>query len=46
MSTVGQNIKIEEAQVLRQSIFSYASDDRGSVQYRALADELSGRMGG
>jgi chromosome partitioning protein len=43
---VGQNIKIEEAQVLKRSILSYAPDDRGSVQYRALADELLGRMGG
>lgn len=45
-STIGQNIKIEEAQVLRQSIFSYASEDRGSEQYRALGDELLGRLGG
>jgi chromosome partitioning protein len=45
-SMVGQNIKVEEAQVLRQSILSYAPDDRGSIQYRALADELLGRMGG
>jgi chromosome partitioning protein len=41
---VGQNIKIEEAQVLRQSILSYAPDDRGSEQYRQLADELIVRM--
>ena len=41
---VGQNIKIEEAQVLRQSILSYAPDDRGAEQYRALADELTNRM--
>lgn len=45
-ATVGQNIKIEEAQVLRQSIFRYAPTDRGSAQYRALADELLARMGG
>jgi chromosome partitioning protein len=44
-STVGLNIKIEEAQVLRKSIFSYAPADRGASQYRALADELSARMG-
>jgi len=43
---VGQNIKIEEAQVKRQSIFSYASEDRGSAQYRALGDELLARMEG
>jgi len=43
---VGQNIKIEEAQVKRQSIFSYAPEDRGSAQYRALAAELLDRMEG
>ena len=46
MATIGQNIKIEEAQVLRQSIFSYAPLDRGSAQYLALADELLARIGG
>lgn len=45
-STIGQNIKIEEAQVLRQSIFAYAGEDRGSAQYRALGDELLARIGG
>jgi chromosome partitioning protein len=45
-SMVGQNIKIEEAQVMRRSILSYASEDRGSAQYRALAAELLGRMAG
>lgn len=44
-SWVGQNIKIEEAQVSRQSILSYAPTDRGADQYRALAGELSLRMG-
>ena len=43
-SWVGQNIKIEEAQVKRQSIFTYAPDDRGASQYRALACELLSRM--
>jgi chromosome partitioning protein len=43
-ASVGQNIKVEEAQVRRRSIFAYAPDDRGSVQYRALADELYSRM--
>ena len=42
---VGQNIKIEEAQVLRQSILGYAPEDRGSTQYRSLAAELAHRMG-
>jgi chromosome partitioning protein len=41
---VGQNIKIEEAQVARRSILDYASDDRGAVQYRALAAELAQRL--
>lgn len=45
-STIGQNIKIEEAQVKRQSIFTYASEDRGSAQYRALAVELLSRIEG
>ena len=44
-STIGQNIHIEEAQVLRKSIFEYARIDRGSMQYLALADELLTRMG-
>jgi chromosome partitioning protein len=43
-SSVGLNIKIEEAQVLRRSILSYAPDDRGSTQYRALAAELLSRL--
>jgi len=44
--SIGQNIKIEEAQVLRRSILSYAPDDRGSAQYRALAAELLSRIEG
>jgi len=43
---VGQNIKIEEAQVKRQSIQRYAPEDRGSAQYRALGDELLARIEG
>jgi len=43
---IGQNIRIEEAQVARKSILSYAPMDRGAVQYRALADELLERMEG
>ena len=42
---VGQNIKIEEAQVLRQSILGYAPEDRGAEQYRGLAAELTERLG-
>ena len=45
-SVVGQNIKIEEAQVLRKSIFSYAPDDRGAAQYEGLSRELLARMEG
>jgi len=41
---VGLNIKIEEAQVSRQSILGYATGDRGAAQYRALALELACRM--
>jgi len=41
---VSVNIKIEEAQVARQSIFGYAQADRGALQYRALATELLERM--
>jgi chromosome partitioning protein len=44
-SIIAQNIKIEEAQVMKQSIFSYAPDDRGALQYRALGRELLARMG-
>ena len=43
-ATVNQNIRIEEAQVMKSSIFTYAPNDRGSLQYRALADELLSRM--
>lgn len=44
-TSIGQNIKIEEAQVERASIFAYAPVDRGATQYGALADELLSRMG-
>jgi len=43
-TVIGRNIKIEEAQVRKQSIFSYAPNDRGAEQYRALARELDQRM--
>jgi chromosome partitioning protein len=43
-TVVGQNIKVEEAQVRRESSISYAPGDRGAAQYRALAAELEGRM--
>jgi len=44
-TVITRNIKIEEAQILQQSIFMYAPDDRGAAQYRALAAELAVRMG-
>jgi chromosome partitioning protein len=43
-SVIGINIRIEEAQVNRQSIVQYAPDDRGAVQYRALGKELLDRI--
>jgi chromosome partitioning protein len=43
-TVIGQNIKVEEAQVRKQSILSYASGDRGAAQYRALAAELAERI--
>ncbi|MCL2318570.1 MAG: ParA family protein [Treponema sp.] len=43
-TVIGRNIKIEEAQVRKQSILSYAPSDRGAVQYRLLARELMIRM--
>jgi chromosome partitioning protein len=43
-TVIGRNIKIEEAQVTKQSIFAYAPLDRGAAQYRALAVELAARM--
>ena len=45
-TTVGVNIRIEEAQVVKKSIFDYASDDRGAAQYEALAEELLARLEG
>ena len=44
-TVIGRNIKIEEAQVKKQSILSYAPKDRGALQYRALAAELAVRIG-
>ena len=42
---VGQNIRIEEAQVRQMSILQYRPRDRGAAQYRALAAELALRLG-
>ena len=41
---IGINIKIEEAQVKKQSIINYAPEDRGSAQYRDLGIEIVGRI--
>ena len=43
-TVIERNIKIEEAQVTKQSIFSYAPKNKGALQYRALAAELEQRM--
>jgi chromosome partitioning protein len=43
-TVVGTNIRIEEAQVKKQSVLTYAPDDRGAVQYRALAQEILDRI--
>ena len=37
---IGINIKIEEAQVRKESILTYAPEDRGSEQYRELGKEI------
>jgi chromosome partitioning protein len=42
---VGINIRIEEAQVKKQSILTYAPDDRGAEQYRSLGREMLERIG-
>ena len=41
---IGINIKIEEAQVKKQSILSYAPEDRGSKQYRELGREILAKI--
>ena len=38
------NIKIEEAQVKKESILTYAPEDRGSSQYRELGLEVLNRI--
>jgi cellulose biosynthesis protein BcsQ len=44
-SIIGINIRIEEAQVKRESILTYAPEDRGSTQYRELGREVLYRIG-
>ena len=41
---IGVNIKIEEAQVKKQSIHTYAPFDRGAEQYRELGIEVIDRL--
>jgi chromosome partitioning protein len=41
---IGTNIRIEEAQVKKQSILTYAPLDRGAEQYRELGLEMIGRL--
>ena len=41
---IGTNIKIEEAQIRKQSILTYAPDNRGAVLYRQLGRELFDRI--
>jgi chromosome partitioning protein len=41
---IGINIKIEEAQVKRESIINYAPNDRGSIQYRQLGAEILNKI--
>ena len=41
---IGTNIRIEEAQVKKQSIITFAPADRGAGQYRALGAELLDRL--
>jgi chromosome partitioning protein len=41
---VGTNIRIEEAQVKKQSILTYSPEDRGAHQYRELGREILDRL--
>jgi chromosome partitioning protein len=43
---IGTNIKIEEAQIQKQSILAYAPEDRGAMLYRELGKELFERIKG
>jgi chromosome partitioning protein len=43
-SFVGINIKIEEAQVKKESILTYDPADKGSIQYRELGNEILSRI--
>ena len=41
-TTVPRSVAVEEAHLLRQDIFEYAPDNKVSVAYAELADELEG----
>jgi chromosome partitioning protein len=41
---IGINIKIEEAQVNKESILTYSPEDRGAMQYRELGTEILTRI--
>ena len=43
-SVVNQNVRIEEAQTARKTIFDYKRNDRGALQYEALCEEILSRM--
>lgn len=43
-TVIGNNIKIEEAQVRKQSIITYSPEDRGAEQYRQLGIEIVDRL--
>ena len=43
-TVIGINIKIEEAQVKKQSILTYSPNDRGADQYRKLGVEILNRI--
>lgn len=43
-TVIGNNIRIEEAQVRKQSIITYAPEDRGAEQYRQLGIEIIDRL--
>lgn len=43
-TVVNQNVRIEEAQTARMTIFDYRRTDRGALQYEALCEEILSRM--
>ena len=43
-SVINQNVRIEEAQTARMTIFDYKRSARGALQYDALCEEILSRM--